>query len=39
MQKEVFTGKKLHVYLGFMAADGKDASDSVYLGIVQVQPN
>ena len=39
LKKNVYSGKALHAYLGFMAADGKDASDSVYLGIVQVQPN
>jgi hypothetical protein len=36
---EHYTRKPLHVYLGFMAADGKDASDSVYLGPVDLQPN
>ncbi len=29
-------GSLLHVYLGFMAAEGNDASDSVYLGMVRV---
>jgi len=34
-----YAGKSVHAYLGFMAADGKDASDSVYLGTIEVQPN
>jgi Family of unknown function (DUF6266) len=36
LQKENFAGKTVHVYMGFMAADGKDASDSVYLGAVNI---
>ncbi len=39
LQKDTYAGKLLHVYLGFVAASGKDASDSVYLGMVEVQPN
>ena len=31
-----FDRKSVHVYLGFMAAEGNDASDSIYLGIVRV---
>src|SRR5450432_1094883 len=34
MPKTGFEGKSVHAYLGFMAANGKDASNSVYLGIV-----
>ncbi|HEY2350034.1 MAG TPA: DUF6266 family protein [Puia sp.] len=34
----VFEGRSLHVYLGFVAAEGNDASDSVYLGMVNVPP-
>ncbi|HEY2647895.1 MAG TPA: DUF6266 family protein [Puia sp.] len=33
-----FEGMPVHVYLGFVAAEGNDASDSVYLGAVNVPP-
>jgi hypothetical protein len=32
----VFYGKPLQIYIGFVAADGKDASDSVYTGPVEL---
>jgi hypothetical protein len=35
----VFYGKQLQSYVGFVAEDGKDASDSVYTGPVELQPN
>ncbi len=35
----VFYGKPLQSYAGFVAEDGKDASDSVYIGPVELQPN
>ena len=35
----VFYGKPLQVYIGFLAADGKDASDSMYTGPVEMHPN
>jgi hypothetical protein len=31
-----FSGKPVHVYLGFMAADGRSVSDSYYVGMVNV---
>ncbi|HLA60043.1 MAG TPA: DUF6266 family protein [Puia sp.] len=34
-----FEGKPLQTYIGFMAADGTDASDSVYTGIVNMPAN
>ena len=34
-----FAGKPLQTYIGFLAADGKDASDSVYTGLVNMQAN
>jgi Family of unknown function (DUF6266) len=34
-----FEGKPLQTYIGFIAADGKDASDSVYTGIVKMPAN
>jgi Family of unknown function (DUF6266) len=34
-----FTGKPLQTYIGFLAADGKDASDSVYTGLVNIPAN
>jgi hypothetical protein len=35
----VFYGKPFQSYVGFVAEDGKDASDSVYTGPVEMQPN
>ncbi len=35
----VFYGKPLHSYVGFIAGDGKDASDSMYTGLVELQLN
>jgi hypothetical protein len=35
----VFYGKPLQSYIGFVAADGKDASDSVYTGPVELVSN
>ena len=35
----VFYGKPLQSYAGFVAEDGKDASDSVYIGLVEMRPN
>jgi hypothetical protein len=29
-----FSGKPIHGFIGFISADGKDASDSVYTGLV-----
>ena len=34
-----FAGKPLQTYMGFLAADGKDASDSVYAGTVNMPAN
>jgi len=34
-----FEGKLLQTYIGFMAADGKDASESVYTGTVNMAAN
>src|SRR5579863_6414685 len=34
-----FEGKPLQTYIGFLAADGKDASDSVYTGEVNMTAN
>jgi hypothetical protein len=34
-----FEGKSLQTYIGFIAADGKDASDSVYTGTVNMPGN
>jgi len=34
-----FAGKPLQTYIGFIAADGKDASDSVYTGTVNMPAN
>jgi Family of unknown function (DUF6266) len=36
LQNGGFDGKSVHVYLGFVAAEGNDASDSVYLGMLRV---
>ncbi len=33
---KVFIGKPVHTYMGFISADGKDVSDSVYTGLVSV---
>jgi hypothetical protein len=38
-KKALFAGASFHAYLGFMAEDGKDAADSVYLGMVNVASN
>ena len=38
LKKGTYSQKAMHTYLGFMAASGKDAADSVYLGTVEVQP-
>ena len=35
----VFYGNPLHSYVGFIAGDGKDASDSMYTGPVELQSN
>ena len=32
-----FIGKPVQTYLGFISADEKDVSDSVYTGVVKVQ--
>src|SRR5450432_1043883 len=37
LKKGTYSEKAMHTYLGFMAANGKDAADSVYLGTVEVQ--
>jgi hypothetical protein len=34
-----FEGKPLQTYIGFIAADGKDASDSVYTGLLNMPAN
>lgn len=34
-----FTEKPLQTYIGFLAADGKDASDSVYTGLMNMPAN
>ena len=34
-----FAGKQLHTYMGFIAAEGGDASDSVYMGMVNMPAN
>jgi Family of unknown function (DUF6266) len=34
-----FTGKPLQTYIGFIAANGSDASDSVYTGMVNMPAN
>jgi len=34
-----FSGKLLHAYIGFISADKKDASDSVYIGEVDLAAN
>ena len=31
-----FAGKSVHTFIGFISADGKDASDSLYTGLVKV---
>jgi hypothetical protein len=36
MDLKFFKGKTVHVYIGFMSADGKEASDSLYLGKVDI---
>jgi hypothetical protein len=34
-----FGGKPVHVYIGFMSADRKEVSDSIYIGIIHVIPS
>jgi hypothetical protein len=33
-----FGGKSVHGYIGFISADGKEVSDSMYTGMVQIMP-
>jgi hypothetical protein len=36
MDLKFFSGKTVDVYIGFMCADGKEVSDSLYLGKVDI---
>jgi Family of unknown function (DUF6266) len=37
LKKGTYSEKAMHIYLGFIATNGKDAADSAYLGTVEVQ--
>ena len=36
LKLDLFKGKPVQTYIGFITADGKDVSDSVYTGEVQI---